>query len=129
MNELDRLIRARIDAFVKELDELVRRAALEAVSEALGGAPRAEPQVRRSKTGKVARAQKGERRSPSELESLAGRVERWVSDHPGSGARQIADALDVSTKDLILPLKKLTAAGSLTTKGQKRATKYFRGKK
>lgn len=124
MTELDRLIRTRVDAFVREIADLVRRAALEAVSDALGPPPKPVRDKPMSKT--LAR---GNKRSSSELDSLASRIVRHVADQPGSGAREIAKALGVATKDLVLPTKKLVASGELTTKGQKRATKYFRPKK
>jgi len=125
MSELDRLIRARIDTFVEELGELVRRAALEAVADALGGKRAAAKPAARPK----ARAKQGGKRSASELESLSERIQRFVADAPGSGARDIAKGLGISTRDLVLPVKKLVAAGALCTKGQRRATKYYKGKK
>ncbi len=128
MNDLDRRIRARIDAFVEELSELVRQAALAAVSEALGGAakPRAEG---RGKTPRPAKRAKGAKRSAGELESLSERVLEFVSENPGQGAQQIARELGLGTKDLVLPMKKLLATGSVVSKGQRRATKYFRTKR
>lgn len=129
MKDLERLIRARVDAFVAEISELVRRAALEAVADALGEAPSASP-TRRVRAAKAPKqASRGERRSASELASLSDGILRFLAEHPGSGAAQIAAALKVSTKDLVLPMKKLGASGALFSKGQKRATKYFRGKK
>ena len=38
MNDLERRIRDRVDAFVEELTDLIRQAALESVKEALGSA-------------------------------------------------------------------------------------------
>ena len=125
MTDLDRMIRDRVDAFVDEISQLVRRAALEAVSEALGGdrpaKARVKPATRASK--------RGGKRSAAELDSLADGILRSVGEHPGAGAREIARALGVTTTALVLPTKKLVSAGSLTTKGQKRATRYFRAKK
>ena len=125
MTDLDRMIRNRVDALVDEISQLVRRAALEAVSEALGGdrpaKARVKPATRASK--------RGGKRSSAELDSLADGILRSVGEHPGAGAREVAPALGVPTKELVLPTKKLVSAGSLTTKGQKRATRYFRAKK
>ncbi|MBK8995179.1 MAG: DNA-binding protein [Myxococcales bacterium] len=129
MKDFERVIRARVEVFVAEISELVRRAALDAVADALGEKPSAAPK-RRAKTAKAPKpAGRGSKRSATELESLSDGILRFVAEHPGSGAAQIAAALKVSTKDLVLPMKKLGASGALFSKGQKRATKYFRGKK
>ncbi|MBK7580407.1 MAG: hypothetical protein IPI67_09405 [Myxococcales bacterium] len=128
MNDLDRQLRARIDAFVADIGELVRRAALDAVSEALGGARTRQPATTRPKAGGKRRG-RGAKRSASELETLSAAIARRVAEHPGEGAREIAAALELTSKDLVLPMKKLVETGVLTTKGQKRATKYFRGKR
>lgn len=125
MTDLDRMIRARVDAFVDELSELVRRAALQAVSEALEGN---RPNKARGKPPPRS-AKRGGKRSATELDALADRVLRHVSEHPGGSAGEIARALGITTKDLVLPTKKLLSTGSLSCKGQKRATRYFRGKK
>ena len=125
---MDRQIRARVEAFVEELTLLVRKAALEAVSEALGGRagqPKPKPALR----GAPKARGRGAKRSSSELEKLSGAISSFVAEHPGSGATQIARELGVHTKELVLPIRKLMSEGVLGSKGQKRATKYFRSKK
>jgi len=127
MSDVERRIRARVEAFVDELTELVREAALEAVRDALGGAPKPAgkaPAPRRS-----GKARSGGKRSGTELGQLEETIAGHVGSHPGQGAQEIAKALGLSTKELSLPLRKLAGRGVLTTKGQKRATKYFRGKR
>jgi hypothetical protein len=42
---------------------------------------------------------------------------------------QINKQLGTTTKDLALPIRKLISEGAITTKGQKRSTTYFAGKK
>lgn len=127
MSDLDRRLRARIDEFVRDISELVRRAALEAVSEALGASEQPK-RGRRRATRPASKPKNGGKRSAKELESLAHRIESFVAENPGSGASAIARALELGTKDLVLPMKKLVASGALSSKGRKRATKYFRGK-
>lgn len=129
MNDVNRQIRDRIEAFVSELNDLVRRAALEAVSDALrsGGAPglarrgavadRAPGQLRRG----------GGKRTPEEIEGTAQQILAYVQRTPGQGVEQMARDLDISTRELTLPIKKLLSGGQITTKGHKRATKYFAG--
>ncbi|MFO0565417.1 MAG: hypothetical protein U0263_07130 [Polyangiaceae bacterium] len=129
MSEVDRLIRARIDQFVDELTELVRRAALEAVSEALGGRATRPAEGTPARTRRRRVEARGSKRTASDLGALTERIERHVQDNPGEGAQHIARALGVGTKDLVLPLKKLLESGAVHKKGERRATKYYRGKK
>ena len=123
---IDQQIRARIEHFVSELDALVRQAAVESVSQALGRssnhgerATRAAPAVR----GRL--RQKGEKRSSNELATLTSRLREYIAKHPGQGIEQIGKAIGTRTKELALPVKKLLADKAIRTRGQKRATKYF----
>lgn len=129
MTDLDRQIRARVEAFVEELTVLVRKAALEAVSGALGGRSAASPKPKAAPKAARPGRSKGQKRSSGELEKLTASISAYVAQNPGSGAREIARELGVTTKDLVLPIKKLMTDSVLSSKGQKRATKYYRGKK
>ena len=68
-------------------------------------------------------------RSAEELARSEGAIATFVAKHPGARADQIAREMGVPTKDLALPIKKLLSRGELSTQGQKRATRYFAGKK
>ena len=123
---IDQQIRTRIESFVSELDALVRQAAVESVSQALGRnsthserATRAAPIVR----GRSRR--KGEKRSSNELESLTSRLREYIAKNPGHGIEQIGKAIGSRTKELALPVKKLLADKAIRTRGPTRATKYF----
>ena len=153
-------IKVRVDAFVDELSALVRRAALEAVEQALGSkggttaaaaparkpgrprkvvaaapAPAAEekkapgrPRGRPAKAATAAAAAKrraGEKRSPQLLAQVTEQVHNHVKSNAGQGVEQIAKALGTSTKELTLPIRKLLSDKKITSKGQKRATRYF----
>jgi hypothetical protein len=150
-SELD----ARVKAFVAELEELVRKAALAAVEEALGskapsrGAGKRAPSRRaeqpaseggkgtkgaRSRRGQgpKGRAAKGKaggrvRRSSDELETLRKRIIAEVGREPGIRVGALAEALGMSSKELALPVRKLVQEKLLRTKGEKRATEYFVG--
>jgi len=126
MNDVDRQIRDRVESFVVELTDLVRQAALESVSEVLGG--QAAPGAVGRRGGRPPRPRmrrRGGKRSPEEIETTTQRVLDYVRDNPGHGVEQMAMDLATSTKDLTLPIKKLLSNGDLLTEGQKRATKYF----
>ena len=133
-NDLDSVIRSRIEAFLAELTALVRQAALESVREALGGgapALRHGPgRPRKAGAERGARSAPGGRgkrvkRTAADMEGLTQRILEHVRKHPGQGASQIGTALRLSTKELQLPVRKLLASRKLKTTGRKRSTKYF----
>jgi hypothetical protein len=137
MSDVENQILERVDVFVAELTELIRQVALETVSEAIGGGSGA-PTRGRGRPGKAGPAKslappataaraKSQKRSTEELERLASDLAAYVKKNAGERAEQIAKGMGVTTKDLQLPVKKLIAAGTIKTKGQKRSTQYFPG--
>lgn len=156
MSDAKTEIKNKVDAFVDELSALVRRAALEAVEQALGNkggaapaaparkpgrprksaapAPAAEekkapgrPRGRPAKAAPAPAASKrkaGEKRSPALLAQVTEQVFNHIKSNPNQGVEQIAKALGTSTKELTLPIRKLLADKKITSKGQKRATRY-----
>jgi hypothetical protein len=138
MADVNDQIRTRIESFVQELSELVRRAALESISSALGtsvGSPAAgRARGRRAAPAAASRGGRaggggggGGKRSAEQLEGMTSALIGYVGQNPGQGVEQIARELQVSSKELVLPIRKLVASGQLATEGQKRATKYFVG--
>ncbi|MCC6556916.1 MAG: DNA-binding protein [Polyangiaceae bacterium] len=148
MSNVEQEIRSQVDAFVSQLSALVRKAALEAVANALRGGEakpvaRARPsraaakplpaapepkKVAAKPVAKVVKPvarKKGEKRSKEELIQVTQRVLDHIRANSGQGVEQIAKELGTSTKELSLPLRKLLAEKKITSKGEKRATKYF----
>lgn len=125
MNDVDRQIRDRVESFVAELTDLIRQAALESVSEVLGGQAVAAPGRRGGRPPRPRVRRRGGKRSPDEIEATTHRVLEYVQQNPGHGVEQMAMDLGANTKDLTLPIKKLLSNGDLLTEGQKRATKYY----
>lgn len=136
MNE-DR-IRARIEEFTRELEGLVRAAAIEAVSAALGqrgAGPRPAASTRSARPlapaapaarGKLAVARtKGAKRTPEQLARIDGAIVSFVRASPGEGVERMGKALAVPTRDLKARVLRLLAAGKIKKTGLKRATKYF----
>jgi hypothetical protein len=130
-NSVNDRIRSRVEAFAEELAALIRDSAMETVRDALGGSGGAP---RRGRGGRAAastapvrggRREKGQKRDPSEIERLTGRLLDYVKSNAGQRIEQIAAGMGTVTKELNLPVKKLIAQKSLKTKGQKRATQYF----
>jgi hypothetical protein len=131
MKDVERRIRAKIEAFVAELTELVAEAALQSVAEALRGlgkpsSRKPAPRALSQKTPR-GRASGTAKRSRGEIDETAGTVLAIVEGNPGLGVIAIARELGTTTKDLVLPIKRLMSAGAITSKGQKRATKYYPG--
>ena len=133
MANISDTIRAALDAFVNDLSNLIQEAALESVEQALS-----EASTIPGRGGRGSRAaapssfvslsqsrKKGSKRTPEELEQLIKKLHGYIAKNPGQRIEQIAQGLDISTKELNLPAKKLISEKKLSTKGQKRATTYF----
>lgn len=67
----------------------------------------------------------GTKRSAEHLAQLTERLFEQIRAFPGERIEGIGAALQLTTKDLALPVKKLLAAKRIRTVGQKRATKYY----
>lgn len=135
MANINDTIRAALDAFVEDISNLIQQAALESVEQALAGAS-VIPGRRGRGAGRAAAVpafvsvgggarKKGAKRTAEELEQLIKQLHAYIGKNPGQRIEQIAQGLDISTKELNLPAKKLIADKKLSTKGQKRATTYF----
>jgi hypothetical protein len=133
-NEMNRTVQS----FVAQIAELARRAAIDTLESAFSGraarggagAPAAAPVVT-SGAARVGRPRggRGAKRSPADLEALSEQLGSFVKANPGLRIEQINKQLGTTTKDLALPIRKLIATGVITSKGQKRSTTYFPGKK
>lgn len=148
-NQLTAEIEARIQKFVADLNTLVRKAAIDSVAAALGGAlstngsprplrgrrqgrrtvgaaPKVTP-VAPSSAGRLRlpRLRKGQKRDPKDLERIVDAVRADVKAHPGEGVEHIAKRLGVATKEITLPIAKLLETKAIARKGVKRATRYF----
>lgn len=129
---VEQQIRARVDAFVAELSELVKQAALERLTDALGTSAQGQG-ASKGKRGKAAGrspalSKKGGKRTAEELEAFSDRILATIKAQPGIRADQIAAELGLVTREVVLPIKKLLATKTVTKKGQKRATAYFPGR-
>ena len=130
-SDVNREIRDRVQSFVQELSELVKQATLESVQSALQGGPVGVlPAGRGGRRGaalqrKGAPGKRGGKRTAEELEELASTVLRHIQANPGQRMEQMSASLEMASKELTLPIKKLMQENRLRTKGQKRATAYF----
>lgn len=124
-------IRTLVDDFATRLEQMIRRTALEQVERALGSAlgasARRGPGRPPKATGTVKRAAKGGKRDAGSLDEMGATLLAHVKANPGQGGEQIASALGTDVGTMRLPMKKLIAAGSVRTEGQRRGMTYFAG--
>jgi len=134
MANINDTIRAALDSFVEDISNLIQQAALESVEQALAGASvipgrrggrGAARGVASSFIALGRGRKKGAKRTAEELEQLIKKLHGYIAKNPGQRIEQIAQGLDITTKELNLPAKKLISDKKLSTKGQKRATTYF----
>ena len=131
MPSVDQQVEDRIQAFVAELSELVRRQALQAVAEVLGGggARSNGARTRPARTGRQKAPAFGVRRTPEQLATAEKKLTAYVAAHPGLRIEEINAAIGTTTRELRRPLTKLVRSGVLRRKGVKRAARYFPGRK
>ena len=123
--DVDSAIRQRIQAFVDELADLVKQATLESVQEALQGTADISATSRRlGASGGARPLGKGGKRTARELEQVTDQLLRYIEANPGERMEQIAEGMNLPSKELTLPMKRLLRSNKLRTKGQKRATTY-----
>ena len=90
-------------------------------------ATKAAPAVKAAGSKKPAAVKRppGAKRPPAELARLVDRLGDYIKANPGKRMEVIAKALDLPTRELNLPVKKLIAAKRVRSQGEKRATEYF----
>jgi hypothetical protein len=66
----------------------------------------------------------GGKRTAGDLAKLRTRILSWVTITPGKGVEAMARGLNLSTKDLVLPIRQLVTEKKILKKGQARAVKY-----
>ena len=141
MSDFQSEMNRTVQGFVAQISELARRAAIDTLESAFAGrattrstaasAAIAVPasngeRVERTRAG---RPRVGAKRTSADLVELSERFAAFVKANPGLRIEQINKELGTVTKDLALPIRKLLADGVITSKGQKRSTTYFAGKK
>jgi hypothetical protein len=119
-------IRSRVEAFAVELVELVKASAMDVVNEALGGGRvrGGRRTINRRASGRAPSRPKGAKRDPKVLAELTSKLDAFIRKDPGKRIEEIGKALGTPTKELVLPVKKLIAAKKISTKGQRRSTRY-----
>lgn len=109
----------------EQLVEAIRSEAREEMLARLNGEPL--PAVNRKAAPRASAPRprpKGAKRDASDIEALTNSILSYVRKNPGQRSEQIAAGINVTTKDLVLPVKKLITSKQLKTQGQKRGTTY-----
>ena len=138
MSDFQNEMNHAVQGFVAQIAELARRAALDTLESAFGsrgggrnGGGRAAAVAITAGAGRAGRPRggRGAKRSAADLEHLSEQFATFVKANPGLRIEQINKELGTSTKDLALPIRKLISTGMIATKGKKRSTTYFAGRK
>jgi len=142
MNGFDNDIHQVVQKFVDQVTQIAQRAAHDALTSmfgangaasALNGTSVAKSPALVPASSPVGRGRpsggRGVKRAPEYIEAMGQKFAAFVKANPGLRVEQINKELGTTTKDLALPIRKLEAEGVITTKGQRRATQYFPGKK
>jgi hypothetical protein len=130
-NEMNRTVQG----FVAQITELARRAAIDTLESAFGGrassgaSHAATPAAVAATSSTRSSRGRGGKRTPADLEALSDRLASFVKANPGLRIEQINKEMGTTTKDLALPIRKLISEGIIGSKGQKRSTTYYPGKK
>jgi hypothetical protein len=130
MSDIENELRSCVGAFVDDVSGLIRQQALWAVQEVLNQngvslanhkplAPRLGPSLASTKRAR------GEKRTPEELAQLTDQLYACIKGNSGQGIEIIAKALNTTTKELTLPVRKLITDKKIVARGQKRATRYY----
>ena len=103
-----------VSRFINDITILAKDVALTTLNTALDGGTVAPGYV--------------SKRSPEELAKIGETVLAQIVSEPGLRIEQINERLGTKTRQIFRPLKKLIAAGEVTTQGDRRATTYWPGK-
>jgi hypothetical protein len=136
MSDFQTEMNRTVQDFVAQISELARRAAintLESAFDSRGGRRGSTPAALVAPTGngRVGRPRGGRsaKRTAADLEAMSQQFASFVKSNPGLRIEQINKELGTTTKDLALPIRKLISTGVVSTKGKKRSTTYFAGKR
>ena len=141
MSDFQNDMNRTVQAFVAQISELARRAAINTLESAFGAGGGARGGIAAAVVSAVSSASavsppvgrprggRGAKRTAEDLEALSNQLASFVKANPGLRVEQINKELGTTTKDLALPIRKLLADNVITSKGQKRSTTYFPGRK
>lgn len=134
MTNLQQSIEQQVGAFVRNISELVRRAAIDALERAsvvpAVGAAEVEKQrkLRRPSNGNGRERQARKPappREPAELAALTERLYEAIASHPGETMEVLAPVVGCPGKQLRVSIEHLLTRERVKKAGERRSTRYF----
>lgn len=124
------MITPRVQAALDELVAAIQESTISSFQAMLSGAPASAKSAPRAPAARAGRAAaksrpKGAKRTPEEIESQSKTLLATIKKNPGLRIEEIGKLIGVSTKELALPVIKLFEAKAISSKGNRRATRYF----
>ena len=133
MTNLQQSIEQQVGAFVRNISELVRRAAIDALERAIVVPAVGVAQVefdrqkrRRTNNGNQRPARKpAPPREPAELAALTERLYAAIASQPGETMEVLALAVGCPAKQLRVSIEHLLTRERVKKAGERRSTRYF----
>lgn len=124
------MITPRVQAALDELVAAIQESTISSFQAMLSGGPASATSAPRASSARPGRAAaksrpKGAKRTPEEIESQSKTLLATIKKNPGLRIEEISKLIGVSTKELALPVIKLFEAKAISSKGNRRATRYF----
>jgi hypothetical protein len=127
MENLHVQIEERINGMVGDVLVLIRRAANDAINQALSGVGAVEPSRARQTRSqrRTSPAKPYVRRSAEELTNLCDRLYQQIEQRPGEAMAVHAEALSIAARDLGVVMRRLKTLGRVRSVGERDRTRYF----
>jgi H2-forming N5,N10-methylenetetrahydromethanopterin dehydrogenase-like enzyme len=114
MKTIQMRIDEQVDAFVGNLQQIMREAALEAVERAT-----------HSKSAVKTRRRMSAKRDPEQLGKLTEQLYGAICEHPGESMKALSQATGCTPRELGLCARRLIGQGRVKKAGQRQYTRYF----
>lgn len=133
MTNLQHSIDEQVGILVRNVTALARRAAIEALEQAMATPPPgkgARYQQQRRKTGKGkppgrARRKPAPPRDPSVLAAMTERLYEAIAAQPGETMEELSPVVGSPGRELRVSIERLVAQGRVKKAGVRRSTRYF----
>jgi len=132
MTNLQQRIEEQVGTFVRNVSELVRRAAIDALEHAIvvpgvgaGGDQPKRPGTRSAKRQPRSAKKPAAAREPAELAALTERLYEAISSRPGETMEVLAPAVGCPSKQLRVSIDHLLTQERVKKAGERRSMRYF----